>query len=454
MEPAPKRSRHDGGAHEHSHHRHRHHHRHGYHSSHGHSDERRHRYHRDDDRGLDRHHAHHSRQGEPDTHANEQPKLQRDDWMTTGPGDERGADFFSSLGSQKPAPESRPKPSSASGASAATELGQAGPASDEPSAPPPEQPAQRFGAPGYQWRMTKLNRVYQMAEEAGVDVEQVALERYGSMDAFNEARAERQFLEDRDAGRFSSRSDTRVSDRSSSQAQRFRRPGESPVPRGQPEAPLRQAEASSRPTTPSRAPIPSVLPAMGPKPSSSTAGSRPALTLSELNKLEAKVLRAELSGRPEAAALRRELETEKQRVAAGGNRQEQVEALPVVNAQGQLYDVGTSSSEDVEAQEELLKHGSRREIAKHKKELQRQEDNRDVSLSDLVREERMSAGHESQKNSDVILANQIASDQGFQDDADYVDEEAQRLARKKMKDDAMKRQFAIQGTCIRRERLC
>jgi len=193
---------------------------------------------------------------------------------------------------------------------------------------------------------------------------------------------------------------------------------------------------------------------MGPKPSSSTAGSRPALTLSELNKLEAKVLRAELSGRPEAAALRRELETEKQRVAAGGNRQEQVEALPVVNAQGQLYDVGTSSSEDVEAQEELLKHGSRREIAKHKKELQRQEDNRDVSLSDLVREERMSAGHESQKNSDVILANQIASDQGFQDDADYVDEEAQRLARKKMKDDAMKRQFAIQGTCIRRERLC
>ena len=85
---------------------------------------------------------------------------------------------------------------------------------------------------------------------------------------------------------------------------------------------------------------------------------------------------------------------------------------------------------------------------------QRQEDNRDVSLSDLVREERMSAGHESQKNSDVILANQIASDHGFQDDADYVDEEAQRLARKKMKDDAMKRQFAIQGTCIRRERLC
>ena len=54
----------------------------------------------------------------------------------------------------------------------------------------------------------------------------------------------------------------------------------------------------------------------------------------------------------------------------------------------------------------------------------------------------------------MILANQIASDHGFQDDADYVDEEAQRLARKKMKDDAMKRQFAIQGTCIRRERLC
>lgn len=451
MEPAPKKSRHDGEAHEHTHNRHRHHHRHDHHLLHGHGGERRQRSHRDDDRGHHSHHAHHSRQGQPDTHADEQPKLQRDDWMTMGPGDERGFDFFSSLGSQQPAAESRPKPPGASGASAAPELGQAGSARDGPSAPPAEQPAQRFGAPGYQWRMTKLKRVYQMAEEAGVDVEQVALERYGSMDAFNEARAERQFLEDQDAGRSRSRSGARATDRSSSQAPRFRRPGESSVPQRRAEAPFRQSETPSRSATPSRAPIPSVLPAAGP---SSTAGSRPTLTTSELNKLEAKVLRAELSGRPEAASLRRELETEKQRAATGGSRQEQVEALPVVNAQGQLYDVGTSSSKDVEAQEELLKHGSRREIAKHTKELQREEDNRDVSLSDLVREERMSAGHESQKNSDVILANQIASDQGFQDDADYVDEEAQRLARKKMKDDAMKRQFAIQGTWTRRERLC
>ena len=34
----------------------------------------------------------------------------------------------------------------------------------------------------------------------------------------------------------------------------------------------------------------------------------------------------------------------------------------------------------------------------------------------------------------------------YQDDLDYVDENAERLARRKMKSDAMKRQFAINGT--------
>ena len=59
-----------------------------------------------------------------------------------------------------------------------------------PSAPAPAAK----GAPGYKWRMMKLERTYDMAKQRGVPVEEVAVERYGSMDAFHEACAERQFL--------------------------------------------------------------------------------------------------------------------------------------------------------------------------------------------------------------------------------------------------------------------
>ena len=46
---------------------------------------------------------------------------------------------------------------------------------------------------------------------------------------------------------------------------------------------------------------------------------------------------------------------------------------------------------------------------------------------------------------DAELAGRIATDQRFVDDFDYVDENADRLARKKLKTDAQKKLFAING---------
>ena len=59
----------------------------------------------------------------------------------------------------------------------------------------PGEPAQHeveytFGDVGSQWRMTKLKAVYRQAEETGRPVEDIALERYGNLRDFDDAREE------------------------------------------------------------------------------------------------------------------------------------------------------------------------------------------------------------------------------------------------------------------------
>lgn len=72
-------------------------------------------------------------------------------------------------------------------------------------------------------------------------------------------------------------------------------------------------------------------------------------------------------------------------------------------------------------------------------------DDDQLSLSDLVRQERFAGGSSSQKDMDYDVANRIATDAKFNTDLDYQDENAERLARRKMKSESMKRQFAING---------
>ena len=65
------------------------------------------------------------------------------------------------------------------------------------------QPAQHevdylFGDAGSQWRMTKLKAVYTKAEETGQTVEEVALDKYGDLRAFDDAREEELELDRRE----------------------------------------------------------------------------------------------------------------------------------------------------------------------------------------------------------------------------------------------------------------
>lgn len=55
-----------------------------------------------------------------------------------------------------------------------------------------------FGDAGARWRMTRLRAVYREGEESGRDAEEVAVERYGDLRAFDEAREEQAELERRD----------------------------------------------------------------------------------------------------------------------------------------------------------------------------------------------------------------------------------------------------------------
>lgn len=76
-----------------------------------------------------------------------------------------------------------------------------------------------------------------------------------------------------------------------------------------------------------------------------------------------------------------------------------------------------------------------------------------------MRQEKFGAGSADQKNLDAEMASAIARDGKYQvrqldcslrqadsqDDNDYVDDNAEKLARRKMKTDALKRAFAVNG---------
>lgn len=68
-----------------------------------------------------------------------------------------------------------------------------------------------------------------------------------------------------------------------------------------------------------------------------------------------------------------------------------------------------------------------------------------MTLGEMLRQERFGAGMADQKNLDAEMAAAITRDGKFEDDLEYMDDNAERLGRKKMRSDAMKRQFAING---------
>ncbi|KAF9516370.1 hypothetical protein BS47DRAFT_1376037 [Hydnum rufescens UP504] len=401
-----------------------------------------------------------------------------------------GVDFFSSLGTEhrkKKQPDlPDPDKPQISSRELNTQLKE-GKSLDQYA--PVSAPKNVPGGPGSQWRMKKLQRVYETAEEEGRTVEDVARERYDTLAEFEEAQEEKRIIAEREqrrlsrsqssnnpsGGRLDSRGekrwmftdvgnpDSRPSSRTS-----FRRPGTgsdtapstpqpqpgsgtspgtpgpSSIPRAKRVDTLRQGRSSTSGSG-SSSPIPSVL-----TPSAHTTGKR-ALSPSSLNKLQARVLKAKLMGAADATELERQFEAERARansgttsgvVQADGTR---VEVLPTLDGRGRLYDVGSGKDDPT------LLPGNRKKKDKYVETrdpktgevLRINADDDSVTLGDMLRQERFSAGMADQKNLDAELAGAIMGDGKFEDDLEYMDDNAEKLGRKKMRSDAMKRQFAI-----------
>ncbi|KAF8967089.1 CwfJ C-terminus 1-domain-containing protein-like protein [Flammula alnicola] len=391
-----------------------------------------------------------------------------------------GVDFFSSLGTErkkaprpdKPDPE-KPKISSKE---LNQDLKEGRPMNvDEP---PPPPPSFTPGGPGSQWRMMRLRRVYETVEEEGLPLEQVGIERFGTLQAFEEAKEERRILDEREGKKAVDRDRGRGSERpshfskdgekrlmfsdvggsgGSSRSSSFRRPGGMPesgpsTPSPPPEMgrtpanrrldSLRLPSQAASPLAQSHTPIPTV---MTPPPMASGSKAR-ALSPSSLNKLQAKVIRAKLMNSPDAEKLEQEYEAEARKAhgAVEDGVRKKIEVLPTLDARGRMYDVGHGEKDD-----EPLP-GNRKKKEKYETHdrktgevLRINPDDDTMTLGEMLRQERMGAGMADQKNLDAQYARAVVGDGKFENDLDYIDDNAEKLGRQKMRSDAMKRQFAI-----------
>ncbi|KAG1775819.1 CwfJ C-terminus 1-domain-containing protein-like protein [Suillus placidus] len=382
----------------------------------------------------------------------------------------RGVDFFSSLGTERKRPPRPDKPDPDKIKISSKEINQdirAGRSVNNdvsPSLPKATTP----GGPGSNWRMMRLRRVYETAEEENKPIEEVALERFGTLQAFEEAKEERRILDERQ-GKRSERKDERGRGRetggekrfmftdvgtsgASSRSSSFRRPGSGPTgsapstpsptnpPANRPLNSLRLPSQAASPLAQSHTPIPSVM-----TPSVASTSMRRAMSPSSLNKLQAQVLRAKLMNAPNAEKLEEEYEGEVRRASGeeGGVRT-RVEVLPTLDARGQMYDVG-HGKDDAEKGPGNKRKKEKFETrdAKTGELLRYNADDDEITLGEMVRQERFGAGMADQKNLDAQFAKAIMGDGKFQNDLDYMDDNAERLGRQKMRSDAMKRQFAV-----------
>ncbi|KZS90512.1 hypothetical protein SISNIDRAFT_430789 [Sistotremastrum niveocremeum HHB9708] len=445
----------------------------------------------------------------PPSHATES-KLQRDEWMLSEnpssssrlissdgdlteeygeqTGDKRtmagGIDFFSSLGTEhkKKAPELRELQEAKISSKEINKniAVQAGSLIDTTPASL-ETPKRKFvpGGAGSQWRMTKLRRTIEAAEEEGKPVEEMALERYDSLDEFREALEERKLVDEREGRRSSMGGEGRkgkgrprdslgetgymfsdVGSGPPSRSGSFRRPvvGTDSTPStpstGRPSLPpfpnrtienLRSSTSTPPPRAHGRTPIPSVLTPQLPKPSL----PKDVLSTSDLNKLQARALRAKLMGGADAEKLQAEYEEALERSHQHESSATRVEVLPTLDSRGRLYDYGVSAPSTSEDASE--RPGNRRKKParvetrdpKTGDVVRYNADDDSTTLGDLVRQERFGAGIEDEKNLDAQMARAIAGDGKFEDDLEYMDDNADKLGRRKMRTDAMRRQFAI-----------
>lgn len=269
--------------------------------------------------------------------------------------------------------------------------------------PRPSLPSQRtvdytFGDAGSSWRMTKLRTVGKAAEETGRSVEDVAVERYGSLEEYDDAREEQAELE------------------------RRRIFGKGYKERDKPTGELYRERQRQQPAE-NRDPEPGHQPEQGTViPEEAAPASAPDRTA--LNRLRARMMKAKLRRAPDAA----QLEQEYSRAAAALESQAAalqavvlsvMESRQLAGARGEVKAVTTRRGRERGAVEE----------------------NDDMTIDDMVREERRTKGQAGGEG--MRLAERIARDGRFADSLEYMDDNAARLARRVHKGEVSLKNMAV-----------
>lgn len=248
-----------------------------------------------------------------------------------------------------------------------------------------------FGDAGSSWRMTKLKAVYDQAKASGRSVDDVALERYGDLRDFDDAREEEIELERR----------------------KLYGPGY--VGKEKPSGELFQERKMDMGIRREHSREDDQVPIVGdnlPQGKVVESTSTPLIDQTTLNKMKAAMMKAKLKGAPDAA----KLEEEYNRAAASfANQPPEVVTLGVMDSRMLAGTRGEVKSID-------NKRGRERGLV---------ESNEDMTIEEMVQEERRSKG---QRGGEAArFAERIAKDVKFDDSLDYLDENSDKLAKRVQK---------------------
>lgn len=258
-----------------------------------------------------------------------------------------------------------------------------------------------FGDSGSQWRMTKLKAVYTQAEQTGRSVDEVAKERFGSLREFDDAREEQIEVE------------------------RRKLYGEGYIGKEKPSGELfqeRKMNADIR-----RSPEPSHD--MHNLPQGEVMEEKPAPTITALdstalNRMKAQLMKARLKKTPDVPQLEKEYNAALARFS-NASSEPGVIVLGVMENRMLAGTRGEAKSID-------NKRGRERGLV---------EENEDMSIEDMVREERRTKGQAGGEG--MRAAERIAKDAKFDTDLDYQDENANKLAKRVQKSEINLKNAAI-----------
>ncbi|KAB8291258.1 hypothetical protein EYC80_009945 [Monilinia laxa] len=258
-----------------------------------------------------------------------------------------------------------------------------------------------FGDSGAQWRMTKLKAVYTQAEQSGKSIDEIAVARFRGLREFDDAREEQIELD------------------------RRRLYGEGYVGKEKPSGELfqeRKLDMGIR-----RGSIPQQNePGNLPQGQIMEETNVPAVQLdaTALNRLKAQMMKAKLKRSPEAARLEAEYNT----AASAGLATTSEPGVVILGKMDNRMLAGTRG----EVKSIDNKRGRERGLV---------EENEDMTIEDMVREERRTKG---QAGGDGMrAAERIAKDAKFDNDLDYMDDNAEKLAKRVQKSEINLRNTAI-----------